>query len=111
MPCLGFYSAGAGSQANYATSTLASTDTGLRLFIVSAGAGAVNIDIPNKARVTATQSAPGAGANALTIGNYQPGGSQDFSTLYACGFIKRVVTAGDITALKAYAATKGYAAA
>jgi hypothetical protein len=103
-----FVAGAAGSQANYANSTLAVSDTSIRLFIVSNGAGNVNIDIPNKARVSATQALSGAGANVLTLGNYQASGSPLLSGFLGGGLVKRVLTSTDITAAKAYAAAKSY---
>lgn len=80
----------------------------IRLVIVSLdAAGHMNIDVPNHARVTDVSPNPAAFNNALTFGGYFQAGSEP-SVMYGAGVIPRVVTAGDITALKAYAATKGY---
>ncbi len=103
-----FVAGAADGQTNYANSTLANSDTSIRLFVVSNGAGNVNIDIPNKARVSASQAQSGAGANILTLGSYQASGSPSLSGFLGGGLVKRVLTSTDITAAKAYAATKGY---
>jgi len=52
-----------------------------------------------------------AGANVLTLGNYQASGSPAMSGFLGGGLVKRVLTSTDITAAKAYAAAKSYVSA
>jgi hypothetical protein len=83
----------------------------VRLVIVSAGAGNVNLDIPNQARATLSQAAAAAGNNFLTLGSYQVTGAEVTAAFLGVVVLPRVVTSPDITALKAYATAKGYTAA
>ena len=83
----------------------------IRLVIASAGAGNCNIDIPNQARVTASQAAAASGNNYLTLGSYFIEAAELTAVFYGVVVIPRVVVAGDITALKAYATARGYTAA
>jgi hypothetical protein len=83
----------------------------VRLVIVSLGGGDLNIDNPNQARASNPASAAAAGSNFLTLGGYYIEASEVTATLYGVVVIPRVVVAGDITALKAYATSLGYTAA
>jgi hypothetical protein len=98
----------------YPGETLAGTvvpSSTIRLVIVSFGAGAINIDVPNQTRQTTSVSAVSAGNNYLTLGGYYIETAELTATFYAVVVIPRVVTVGDITALKAYATARGYTAA
>jgi hypothetical protein len=84
------------------------TDSTIRLVIVGTDhAGNQTLDVPNQARVTGGGATLAAGNNVLTLGGYFEGGASA-SKILAFGTIPgRLVSGGDITALQAYAATKG----
>ncbi len=83
-------------------------DSNIRLIVVSATSGGNgNIDIPNQTRASAGGGTAAAGTPLLTLGG-KNGSANNPSVVYAAGVIPRIVTSGDLTALKAYAATKGY---
>ncbi len=81
--------------------------TNLRLSIVTKDATTgIGIEVPATARVSGTNSASvGAGTCALTLGGFFGGGTQGKPIFSAVGTLNRLATAGDITALKAMAAT------
>ena len=81
-------------------------DSNIRLIVVSATSGGNgNIDI--QTRASAGGGTAAAGTPLLTLGG-KNGSANNPSVVYAAGVIPRIVTSGDLTALKAYAATKGY---
>jgi hypothetical protein len=90
--------------------SIVSCDSTVRLVIVSNDSAHANVDVPAKTRVSATSALDAAGNNALTWGGYYQEANNP-SVVLAYGVIPRVVTVGDITALKAYATAKGYTAA
>jgi len=103
----GVYAANAGNPHTTVSSVIASDSTEL-LVVVSSGASAGNIDVPNRARVSSAITMPAAGANFLTLGSYFASGAGKVAcTAFACGVLSRVPTAGDLTALAAYAQALG----
>jgi hypothetical protein len=92
------------------TSSIVTCDSTIRLVVISNASSIANIDVPNKTRVSSGSGSISAGNNALTWGGYYQEANNP-SVVLAYGVIPRVVTVGDITALKAYATAKGYTAA
>jgi hypothetical protein len=90
----------------FVAGTSVAYDSNIRLIVVSATSGGNgNIDI--QTRASAGGGTAAAGTPLLTLGG-KNGSANNPSVVYAAGVIPRIVTAGDITALKAYAVTKGY---
>lgn len=86
-------------------------DANIRLVIVSMSAGTGNIDIPAQARQSSgSAGTPPSAAMTLTLGGLFQGGNNS-SLMYAAGWIPRVVSGGDISALQTYATSKSYVVA
>jgi len=101
------YNVRAGNPNISISSTVAPGTTPL-LIVVSSASGTANIDVPNKTRVSGAITQCAAGANFLSVGTYSPtGGGFAPCTCYAIGVLSRVATAGDLSALAAYAQVLG----
>ena len=103
FPTSSNYSARGGSPNTTAGSSTVATGSTTRLLIASSGANAVNIDAPTKTRVSAAITMCATGHNTLSLGSYFQNTSVKPCIVKAVLIIPRVVTAGDITALKTYA--------
>jgi hypothetical protein len=94
------------------SSTLADSDTSLRLFVLGVDSTQVHLTIPNKSQVSASNGAAQSGTQQLiTIGNYNATSSTTVATLAFVIAMSRNPTTADINAAKVYAASKGYVTA